>query len=364
MLFWMGVSRMLIDRRQLIATAGAVALAGTAVAQRTAAARVPVIDVHTHMYTRRWLDALKASGDADTVVVPGNPESIAYRGTNYAVLASNMFDWAERIAKMDAAGVDIALISLTAPNVYWGSAQQSIEAARIANDEYAEAQARWPSRIRWFASLPWDDADAAIKELHRAMSAGAVGVCMLTNIKGQELIGRKFAPVWAEIDRIDAPVFIHPTTPFVDGFGLGAYGLANTIGFTTDTTTCFAKFLLSGFFDRYPRVRPIACHGGGSLPFLMGRLDRMWEISTSRRDITKPPSTHLRRILFDSIVYDQRTMEYLVATVGADRVIYGSDYPFRLGDMAGVLSRVDALPPAERDAVRGLNAIREFKLKV
>lgn len=357
---------MSIDRRQWIATAGAAALAGSVFTQRATAAtaRVPVIDVHTHMYTRRWLDSLKASGDPDTVVVPGTPESIAYRGTHYAILASNMFDWAERIEKMDAAGVDIALISLTAPNVYWGTTRQSIAAARIANDEYAEAQARWPTRIRWFASLPWDDAEAAIEELQRAMAAGAVGVCMLTNIKGQALIDAKFAPVWAEIDRIDAPVFIHPTTPFVDGFGLGEYGLANTIGFTTDTTTCFAKFLLSGFFDRYARVRPIASHGGGSLPFLMGRLDRMWEISTARRDIAQPPSRHLRRILFDSIVYDQRTMEYLVATVGADRVMYGSDYPFRLGDMAGVLGRVNALPPAERDAVRGLNAMREFKLKV
>jgi aminocarboxymuconate-semialdehyde decarboxylase len=111
-------------------------------------------------------------------------------------------------------------------------------------------------------------------------------------------------------------------------------------------------------------VRPIASHGGGSLPFLMGRFDRMWEISTGRRDSDRPPSTFLRRIYFDSIVYDQRTLEYLVATVGADRVMYGSDYPFRLGDMTGVLSRVDALPPAQRDAVRGLNSIREFKLRL
>jgi aminocarboxymuconate-semialdehyde decarboxylase len=213
-----------IDRRQLITAAGVVAALGaSAAAQRTqaAAARVPVIDVHTHMYTRRWLDALKASGDADTVVVPGTPESISYRGVNYAILAANLFDWQERIARMDAAGVDIAVISLTAPNVYWGTAQQSTAAARIVNDEYAEAQARWPGRIRWFASLPWDDADRAVAELHRAIAAGAVGVCMLTNIKGQELIDAKFAPVWAEIDRLDVPVFIHPTTPFVDGFGLG-----------------------------------------------------------------------------------------------------------------------------------------------
>ncbi|MFO7325413.1 MAG: amidohydrolase family protein [Pseudomonadota bacterium] len=359
---------MKLNRRQLIAAAGAAAAVGAPAgaaqqAAGTTGSRVPVVDIHTHMYTRRWLDALKASGDADTVVVPGNPESISYRGVNYAVLAANMFDWQERIARMDEAGVDIAVISLTAPNVYWGTVKQGAEAARIVNDEYAEAQARWPGRIRWFASLPWEDADLAITELHRAIEAGAVGVCMLTNIKGQALVDPKFAPVWAEIDRIDVPVFIHPTTPFVDGFGLGEYGMANTIGFTTDTTTCFAKFLLSGFFEKYPRVRPIASHGGGTLPFLAGRFDRMWEISTARRDIGRPPSSYLRRIYFDSIVYDQRTLEYLVATVGADRVLFGSDYPFRLGDMKGILGRVNALPPEERDAVRGLNAIRELKLQ-
>lgn len=356
----------MIDRRQLI-TAGAAAAIGAAVSAPAAAAelagpRIPVVDIHTHMYTRRWLDALKASGDPDTVVVPGDPESIEYRGVNYAVLASTMFNWDERIQNMDAAGVDIAVISLTAPNVYWGTAQQSVAAARIVNDEYAEAQARHPRRIRWFASLPWDDADSALAELQRALRNGAVGVCMLTNIKGRELIDPKYAPVWAEIDRLDVPVFIHPTTPFVDGFGLGEYGLANTVGFTTDTTTCFAKFLLSGFFERYRKVRPIASHGGGSLPFLMGRFDRMWEVAARRRDIQQPPSTYLRRIYFDSIVYDQPTMEFLVATVGADRVLYGSDYPFRLGDMAGVLARVNGLLPAQRDAVRGLNAMRELKL--
>lgn len=356
---------MLIDRRQLITAAGAAALGGAMVARqaRAAAPRVPLIDVHTHMYTRRWLDALKASGDADTVVVPGTPESIAYRGVNYAILAANMFDWEERIARMDAAGVDMAVISLTAPNVYWGTAQQSAAAARIVNEEYAEAQALWPDRIRWFASLPWDDADLAVTELHRAIEAGAVGVCTLTNIKGRALIEPQYAPVWAEIDSIDVPVFIHPTTPFVDGFGLADYGMANSIGFTTDTTTCFAKFLLSGFFERYPRVRPIASHGGGTLPYLMGRFDRMWEISTGRRDVEQPPSTHLRRIYFDSIVYDQPTLEYLVATVGADRVMFGSDYPFRLGDMTGIRARVDSLPPAQRDALRGLNAMREFRLQ-
>ncbi len=362
---------MSIDRRRLLAAAGSLTAAATvgrlpsASAQVTAPSRQRVIDVHTHMYTPRWVEALEASGDPDTIVLPaaspGGDESIQYRGVVYARLYAAMFDWDARIAAMDEAGVDMALVSLTAPNVYWGAGEQSAEAARIVNEDFAEAQARRPDRIRWFASLPWDHADLAVPEVERAKAAGAVGICTLTNIKGRALIDDRYKPVWEAIEAAGMPVFIHPTTPYVDGFGLERYGMANTIGFTTDTATCFGKMLLSGFFERFPAIKPIACHGGGTLPYLMQRFDRMWEISASR-DSEVPPSAHLRRIYFDAILYDRPTLEFLIEVVGADRVLYGSDYPFRLGDMAGIRALVDALPAEQRDAVRGGNAQALFGL--
>lgn len=274
-----------------------------------------------------------------------------------------MIEWDLRIKAMDEAKVDIALISLTAPNVYWGTRAQSAGAARTINDDFAAAERKYDGRIRWMASLPWQNAEDAVAELRRAKKNGAIGVCTLTNILGTPLTDRRYRPIWREIEAMELPTFIHPTTPFTDGMGLSEYGFFNSIGFTAETTLCFERMIWSGFLDEFPRLKLIACHGGGTLPYLIGRFDIMWE-RTGRAGsaIKEPPSTYVRRLYFDSIVYKQSTLEFLVQEVGADRVLYGSDYPFRIGDMKGVLARVDALPPAQRDAVRSGNALKIFDL--
>ena len=141
--------------------------------------------------------------------------------------------------------------------------------------------------------------------------------------------------------------------------------LANTIGFTTDSSLCFARMIHSGFFDEFPKLQTIACHGGGALPYLIARFDRMWNVShIASGKIKSEPSSYLRRIYFDAIVYDQRTLEYLIDQVGLDRVLYGSDYPFNLGDMSGVLARVDALGAEKANAIRSGNTLKLFDLQL
>jgi aminocarboxymuconate-semialdehyde decarboxylase len=120
--------------------------------------------------------------------------------------------------------------------------------------------------------------------------------------------------------------------------------------------------ILEGVLDELPNLQVIACHGGGAFPYLAARFDVMWERTVSARKNQAPPSSYLQRIWYDSIVYDQQTLEFLVERVGTDRVLYGSDYPFSIGDMKGVLARVDALPGEQRDAIRSGNAARLFDL--
>lgn len=321
------------------------------------------IDVHTHMFTPGWIDQVRRHGAPDVVMVPTSPrETIEYRGAPIIRLAPEMTDFDMRIASMDGAGIDLAIISLTAPNVYWGDRAVSRDVAQQVNDEFAGAQARYPDRIRWMASLPWQYPDDAVVEAARAKAKGAAGICMLTNIAGRPLTDPAFEPVWAAIEAAALPVFIHPTTPYVDGMGLEGYGLQNSIGFTTDTSLCFARLILDGFLDRFPKLELIACHGGGALPYLAARFDQLWAKTGSVRRIERKPSTYLRRLWFDAIVYDQRTLRFLVDQVGADRVLYGSDYPFMIADPIGVRRRVDALPAAERDAILRENARRLFRL--
>lgn len=356
---------MTIDRRELLAGVGAVgvaaALAGRAESQPAASpSRAKVIDVHTHMYSQGWVKAVTDAADPNFRIGANN--ALIYRGGSIGRMTPPMLDWDLRIKDMDDGKVDVGLISLTAPNVYWGTRAQSVAAARSINDDFLAAQRKYDGRIRWFASLPLQYESDALAELRRAKDMGAIGVCTLTNILGTALTEPQYRAIWRECAAMQLPVFIHPTTPFTDGMGLADFGLGNTIGFTSDTSLCFAKFILEGVLDELPNLNLIACHGGGAFPYLAARFDIMWERTVSARKNQAPPSTYLNRLWYDSIVYDQQTLDFLVERVGPDRVLYGSDYPFSIGDMKGVLARVDTLPAQQRDAIRSGNAERLFDL--
>jgi aminocarboxymuconate-semialdehyde decarboxylase len=121
--------------------------------------------------------------------------------------------------------------------------------------------------------------------------------------------------------------------------------------------------IFDGFLDRYPNLKLIAAHGGGALPYIAGRLDICFDnMPACREKIDERPSRYLRRIYYDSVVFQQESLELALKVGGEDKVLYGSDYPHNIGDMKGCLARVDALPPASRDAVRGGNAMRIFRL--
>ena len=325
----------------------------------------PVIDVHTHMLTNEWVSMLEQHGGRYTLkTVAGGLRAIHLDGSPFMTPVPNMFDWEARIANMNKARVDIAITSLTCPNVFWGSPEVSLKAARIMNDDMAKAQKQWPDRIRWFASLPWQHEKLALEELARACGNGAVGVMVLANIDGRSLTDERFANVWKEIDRRGLPVLVHPSAPpGTKDLGLHEFQLTAPIGFTFDTSLAVARCIYDGFFDRYPNLKLIASHGGGALPYLVGRLDICWDnIPAARSKTVEPPRNYMRRIYVDTVVFRQDVLQMCVSVCGTDNVLYGSDYPHTIGDMAGCLSRVDALPDLTREKVRGWNAQRIFKL--
>ncbi len=328
--------------------------------------RSPVIDVHTHMLTREWVSLLEQHGGPRYTLkqVAGGLRAIHLDGAPFMTPVPNMFDWEARIANMNKARVDIAVVSLTCPNVYWGAPEVSLKGARIMNDDMARAQKSWPDRIRWFASLPWQHEELALQELKRACDNGAVGVMVLANIGGKPLTEKSFEKIWQEIDRRALPVLVHPTAPpGVAEMGLHEFQLTAPIGFTFDTSLAIARCIYDGFFDRFPNLKLIASHGGGALPYLVGRLDICWDnIPAARAKTLEPPRNYMRRIYVDSVVFRQDVLDMCVAVCGPDNVLYGSDYPHTIGDMAGCLSRVDALPGGVRHQVRGFNAQRIFKL--
>ncbi len=285
-------------------------------------------------------------------------------GAPFMTLMPEMWDYEARIKDMDKAGVDLSIVSLTCPNAYFGDEEISVRAATMVNESMAEQQRMRPDRIGWFTSLPWQYADAAVAELDRTVAQGANGVMVIANIDGINLTHPDFAPVWQAIDDKALPVLVHPTAPLgTPDMSLDEYGLIPPIGFMFDTTLAIARMILDGFFDRYPNLKIIASHGGGTLPYLAGRLDRCHEKIPACSDVIKEkPSTYLQHIYYDSVVYAEGALNLCLDVAGPDHLLYGSDYPHNIGDMVGCLARVNTLAPDVAAKVRDGNAKRIFNL--
>lgn len=326
---------------------------------------MPIIDVHTHMFTRRWLELLRTEGSPYHLVVrPDGREEIYRGGTPVVFPQPGHFDYDLRLRTMDEAGIDVSVVSLTCPNVYWGTEETSVAAARESNDSMAEAQRKSPERIRWFTSLPWEHPIRAVAELERSCDNGAVGVMVLANIAGRSLTDPLFAPIWQRIDDRGLPVLVHPTDPpGADVMNMGAYDLSWSVGFMFDTTLCFTRMIFDGFLDSYPNLKLIASHAGGALPYLVGRFEKGDEVELEqRRRMTATPTDYLRRLYYDCITYDPGALRYLISVVGADRVLFGTDWPHQVFDIEGALANTAALPPDQRDAIRGGTATTLFGL--
>ncbi|VTU14263.1 putative metal-dependent hydrolase of the TIM-barrel fold protein [Variovorax sp. SRS16] len=324
-----------------------------------------VIDVHTHMFTTKWLELLKAEGGMYNIKTRPDGQREIFRGDTPVVLPqAGHFDYDLRIKHMDAAGIDISIVSLTCPNVYWGGEEVSCRAARESNDNMAEAQRTYPDRIRWFTSLPWEYPQRAVEELERTCANGASGVMVLANVSGRSLTDPFFAPIWAEIDKRKLPVLVHPTDPpGVDMMDMTKFDLSWSVGFMFDTTLAFTRMIFEGFFDKYPNLKMIASHGGGTLPYLVGRFEKGDEVELAeRRQMKRKPTDYLRHIYFDSITYNLGALQYLISVVGAEHVMLGTDWPHWVHDTKGAFANTARLPQDQTDAVRFANARRVFNL--
>ena len=321
-----------------------------------------VIDVHTHMLNEQWLDRIQQYGGKFTVGEVKGSRMIIEDGAPFMTLQPQMFDYDARIKDMDAAGVDVAIVSLTCPSVYWGGEEVSAETARLMNDDMAAQETAFPGRIRFFASLPWQYPEAAVAELDRACGEGAIGVFVSANVAGEHLTDPKFKPIWEAIDKRGLPVLVHPSAPpGVTAMDMQRFNLVGSVGFMIDTSLAVARMIYAGFFDTYTNLKIIAAHAGATLPYIIGRLDMCWEKMPPAQEVIKqPPSTYFDRFYYDSVCYTQDALELCIKVGGADNVMYGSDYPHNIGDMPGCLSRVDALATDVRDRVRSKNAERIF----
>lgn len=289
------------------------------------------VDIHHHLIPDFYRAATEHDGQSVGGVLPA------------------VWSQAEALSFLDDAGIDVAVASISAPGVHLGDDAAALELARRCNDYLAEMIRSRPDRFGGFAILPLPDVDASLTELARALDELHLdGVVLLTNALGHYLGEPLFRPLFSELQRRAAVVFIHPTmSPDTSAHRLGLPD--SLLDFPVDTSRAVAQMHFNGVFAATPDVKFVLSHAGGTVPYLARRfaiIDEMEVIPDA--DATRGSSADtFRRLYWDTaLAWSDPTLHTLRAVAGLDHVLYGTDYPYLRRDIA-IRGRAELLNSAE-----------------
>jgi aminocarboxymuconate-semialdehyde decarboxylase len=327
-------------------------------------ARTPRIDVHSHVFPREMLDLIRARPDDYGMRFANTPagERLLRDDGHVSPLFDEFFDADAKVAGMDRKGLDISVISPT-PMIYFYNLDidRAARAAQVTNDGVAQMVGKRPDRLRGMATLPMQDADAAVAELERVVkNYGFRSIELGCTIVGDQLAEKRYRPVLKRAQDLKVFIFTHPHFTG-DRCGLEPYYLSNLVGFPLDTITMAAHLMFSGTLDELPDLRFVLAHGGGYLPYQIGRLAHGYKVRKEPHvNKASSPRELLRRFYFDALTHDDKALAFLIEQVGADRVALGTDAPFDMGedDPLARLTSVKGLSDADRDRILGLNILQ------
>ena len=326
-----------------------------------------VIDCHAHL----MVPEIYAITGPHTMFVKSNTDPAMSEearqgvGEREAVLVSRMSDVTERIARMDAMGVDMQVLSssLVQQVTYWAEPQESLKMERMLNDRMAAAVSANPERLIGLGGVPLAAPALAVAELERCVGElGLAGVGISTTAREMELGDAALWPFWEQAEELGALVYIHPAGN--TGARFAKWYLWNSVGQAFEEAMAIASLMYEGILDAFPRLKICVSHGGGYMPYYMGRIARNYvEKPATRVNMKKSPAEYLRMLYYDSCVYQPEVLEALVKRVGAEQIVLGSDYP--VGEPKPVeFVESCALTPDDKHKIIGTNAARLFGIPV
>ncbi len=270
------------------------------------------VDVHHHVLPGFFREAQTAGG---------------YPSTAYRPFP----DWSPEmsLALMDRLGIATAILSFSAPGIHYGNRAETAALARRCNDYLAELIDAHPGRFGAFASLPFPDADDCLEEISRSLDMlGLDGVVHLTQIDGRYAGHADFAPIYGELDRRDAVVFVHPTYPPASAERDHVVPRP-IVDYPCETTRAAANLLFAGVLSEMPNIRFVLSHAGGALPVLAHRMEIFDDLTAHREKYPEGARACLRRLWFDTALSgDDAVLAALRALAEPDRILFGTDYPY------------------------------------
>lgn len=326
-----------------------------------------IIDVHNHFYPPEYLDALRNEDSVVRVTIDGDGNPCVHYPGDYNVAVRGHRDIAYRADVLARDGVDTQILSLTTPGTHVEEPRRAVRLARLVNDAFATIVRERGQRFAALATLPLCDPVASVAELRRAVEElGFPGAMLFSNVNGVALADARFEPLYAEANRLGAVLHIHPTSP-VGVEAMTDFWLMPLCGFLFDTTLAAAKLVFTGVPERYPNVKWVLSHLGGTIPYLAERLDRGWRaFAECRAHISRPPSEYLRNFFFDTVNFDPRALRFAADFAGVGQLLGGSDYPHAIGSIALMKESIAAagFSAAERAQIHGESAARVYGLTV
>lgn len=298
------------------------------------------IDCHAHILPESWPSLKEKFGYGGFITLDhhktGSARMMRDDGVFFREIDENCWNPDAILHDMDVHGVDV-MVLCTVPVLfsYWAQPEHTLEWSRFLNDHLAGVVKAHPTRFIGLGTLPMQDVPLACQELRRVINELEMpGVEIGSNINGMNLDDSSLDPFWAEAERLGAAIFVHPWE-MMGSDRTQRYFQQWLVGMPAETTLAASSMIFGGVFDRFPNLRVMFSHAGGSLPFTIGRISHGYHARPDLCNINnvQDPRSYIGKFWVDGITHDADAFRFLVNLMGADKVAYGTDYPFPLGDL-------------------------------
>jgi aminocarboxymuconate-semialdehyde decarboxylase len=325
---------------------------------------VMAIDIHNHIVPADIPPYAGRHGAArwpQMAPCDARHKNVMIDGRNFRTVGDECWDLARRIEAMDATGIGVQVLS-PMPELlsYWFAPEDAVAFGRVVNGAIAEMVARAPRRFTGLGMVPLQDPALAARELERLMNDGFRGVEIGTNVNGVAIGDPRFEPFFAAAERLGAAVFVHALHPASLERIVGPPRLVPFVAFPGETNFAICSLISGGTLEKHPKLRIAFSHGGGTFAIVLPRLAQGWAISPALQEkIRINPREIARRLYYDTLVFDAKTIRFLIELFGPSQLCVGSDFPFDGGDKEPLreLTKLD-LSTADRAAIHEANAKR------
>jgi aminocarboxymuconate-semialdehyde decarboxylase len=330
----------------------------------------PTIDIHAHIVVPQAAAIAQPHVDLSRIPLAHFADDITQdvNAQQEKDVREVMTTIDRRLKHLDQMGIDIQVVAPAPGQCYYTvDAKIGENAHRLANDGVAEYCSRKPDRFVGLGVVTLQEPELAVRELDYIMGTLKLkGVEILTNVDGQELSDPKFRQFFARAEELGAFIMMHPNG-FTHGQRLTHYYLSNVLGNPLDTALALHNLIFSGTLARFPELKLMAVHGGGYLPSYSGRIDHAWGARRDcHADLTLPPTTYLRQVYLDTVVFSYHQLAYLIDVFGPDRIVMGTDYPFDMAEYnpIGHVAGVEGMDDITLAQIAGGNAARVLGLDI